>query len=365
MARNVGVKLELTRRADYAIRGMLCLARRPGQITSGGAIAAETHIPGRFVTQVMGDLVRAGLVEAKVGRAGGYRLARQPAAISVMAVVEAVEGDTRRESCVLRDGKCHPQSPCEVHEVFAQAQAALIGRLASATLASVVHPNGASIEAMHPASAHTDDVVVRRIQPSDRALLPDFYAGLSMDSRYARFLGTGNLSDEAVRSFCTPDHMHDEGFVALLGEGDRRRLVGHLCLEPAGPRRLELAVAVSDQMQGRGIGRLLMEAALQWATARQYEAILASALVGNSRVLRLLTSAPYPAHVAAAASGTVDVVIPLVPELLPDGPTALPAELRASARRRLRSGRHSAPSTRSCSRVVWRGRRPPARGAGG
>ncbi|HYI21481.1 MAG TPA: GNAT family N-acetyltransferase [Candidatus Limnocylindrales bacterium] len=363
----MGVRPELTRRADYAIRGMLCLARRAGQISSGAAIAAETQIPGRFVTQVMGDLVHAGLVDARIGRSGGYRLAAASDTISILAVVEAVEGDTHRTTCVLRDGRCNANNPCDVHEVFAQAQKALVERLARTTLADIVGAEAAKIDHIEPAGSwHADeDVVIRRIQPSDRELLPDFYASLSQDSRYSRFLGSGSLSDETMRSFCTPDHMHDEGFVALSHDADRSRVVGHLCLEPAGPGRLELAVAVSDQVQGRGIGRRLMEAALQWATSRHFEAILASALGGNSRVLRLLTSAPYPAHVAAAASGTVDIVIPLVPDLLPNGPTELPVELRASARRRVRSRRHKSPSTRSCSRVVWRDRRPPARGAGG
>ena len=208
------------------------------------------------------------------------------------------------------------------------------------------------------------EVSIRRVQPADTDDLVEFYLGLSLDSRHARFLGFSGVDGGSARTFCTPDHMHDEGFVAVIGDGDRRRLVGHLCLEPAGPRRLELAIAVSDLAQGRGIGRRLMKAALEWATARRFEAILASALVGNSRVLRLLKSAPYPAHVAAAAAGTVDVVIPLVPELLPDSSTVLPAELRASARRRVRRDRHRTPSTRSCSRVVWRDRRQPARGAG-
>ncbi len=348
------MRLELTRRADYAIRGMLCLARHPDRTTSGAAIAAEANIPGHFVTHVMGDLVHAGLVEAKIGRSGGYRLAVPPGEISIMALVEAVEGDTRRTTCVLRDGKCNADNPCEVHEVFAEAQKALVGRLARANLAGVVEARDGGIDSTKPTGSSNDgDLVVRRIQPSDRELLPDFYASLSPDSRYARFLGSGNLSDDAVRSFCTPDHMHDEGFVALLRDGDRPRVVGHLCLEPAGPGRLELAVAVSDAVQGRGIGRRLMVAALEWATARHFEAILATALVGNSRVLRLLTSAPYPAHVAAADSGAVDVVIPLVPELLPDRPTVLPAELRASSRRVGRR-RSRARTTKSCSRVVWR-----------
>jgi GNAT superfamily N-acetyltransferase len=205
-------------------------------------------------------------------------------------------------------------------------------------------------------------LVIRRIRPSDRDLLPAFYAGLSDESRYARFLGTARLSDEATRSFCTPDHMHDEGFVAILASDSGHRLVGHLCLEPAGKRRLELAVAVSDDVQGKGIGRRLMDAAHEWAGARHFEAILASAFATNSAVLRLLSAAPYPVHVTPAVGGVVDVVIPLVAELLPNQPVVVPPELLAS-RRAGRASRQPLTVSR-CSRVFWRCRRPPGRGAG-
>ena len=130
------MRLELTRRGDYAVRAMVDLARLPSEWETGGAIAARTDIPSRFVTQVMGDLVRGGLVEARIGRTGGYRLSHAPAEITVLALVEAVEGDSRRRRCVLRRGACRSESPCQVHDIFADAQEALIGHLAATSLAS-------------------------------------------------------------------------------------------------------------------------------------------------------------------------------------------------------------------------------------
>lgn len=132
------MRLQLTRRGDYAIRGMLVLAQHPDEIQSGAEIARRTQIPGRLVVQVMGDLVHAGLVEAHLGRNGGYRLARTAAAIPMLSIVEAVEGDSRRKSCVLRGTACSADYTCAVHDVFAGAQEALIARLAEASLASAV-----------------------------------------------------------------------------------------------------------------------------------------------------------------------------------------------------------------------------------
>lgn len=133
------MRLELTRRADYAVRAAISLSRHPETVVSGARLAADMQIPPRFVAQVMGDLVQAGLVVARTGRRGGYRLSRPPDEISVLAVVEAVEGDARRRTCVLRGGPCARDGVCDVHDVFSSAQDALLARLAAASLASVAH----------------------------------------------------------------------------------------------------------------------------------------------------------------------------------------------------------------------------------
>jgi Rrf2 family protein len=82
--------------------------------------------------------VRAGIVEATLGRGGGYRLGRPPRAVSVLEVVEAIEGDARRRACVLRSGGCDADRPCAVHDVFADAQDALLQRLCMATVQDLV-----------------------------------------------------------------------------------------------------------------------------------------------------------------------------------------------------------------------------------
>ena len=133
------MRLELTRRADYGVRAMLALARHAGdEPLSAARIAQAMAIPPRFVGQVMGDLVSAGFVEARTGRNGGYRLRRSPDAISIMAIVEATEGDSRRRTCVLRNAPCSRDGACDVHAIFAAAQDALIDRLSGSTLAMAV-----------------------------------------------------------------------------------------------------------------------------------------------------------------------------------------------------------------------------------
>jgi Rrf2 family protein len=129
------MRLELTRRADYAIRTTICLAREGGdRLIPAPAIARQMEVPGRFLPQIMQDLVRAGLVEGAPGRGGGYRLTRSPSRVSLLEVIEAVEGDVRRRTCVLRADACAPDRACGVHDLFASAQDALLDRLAQATV---------------------------------------------------------------------------------------------------------------------------------------------------------------------------------------------------------------------------------------
>lgn len=138
MLQTVAMRLELTRRGDYAIRAVIALARHDPEVVGAPRLSAETGIPRRFVAQVMTEVVRSGIAEARLGRSGGYRLGRPAASISVLDVVEAVEGDVGRRSCVLRNAPCGMDGTCDVHGVFMAAQDALIERLRTATIADLL-----------------------------------------------------------------------------------------------------------------------------------------------------------------------------------------------------------------------------------
>jgi Rrf2 family iron-sulfur cluster assembly transcriptional regulator len=139
------MRLELTHRGDYAVRAMLALAQAdPGRgRLSVRRIAADMSIPVAFLPQVMHDLVAAGLVDATTGRGGGYRLARPAIDISVLQIIESVEGDSRRTSCVLRGGPCGKDGHCDAHAVFFAAQDAMLDRLRSASLGDLGRPEAA------------------------------------------------------------------------------------------------------------------------------------------------------------------------------------------------------------------------------
>lgn len=133
------MRLELTRQGDYGIRAMVALAgRSETDWLSVPKISAEMAIPQRVLPRVMADLVRAGLVEGRIGRTGGYRLARPATRISLLDVIAALEPEPDFPVCVLRGGPCGVDGRCAVHEAFSGARQAMLQRFDDVSLDDVV-----------------------------------------------------------------------------------------------------------------------------------------------------------------------------------------------------------------------------------
>jgi Rrf2 family protein len=96
--------------------------------------SAVGSTPG-FVAQVLNPLVRARWVRSDPGRAGGYSLAVPLADVSVLAVIEAVEGPTDTGRCVLADRPCNEAGRCALHVPWQRARAQLLRELADTSVA--------------------------------------------------------------------------------------------------------------------------------------------------------------------------------------------------------------------------------------
>ncbi len=131
--------MSLSKRGDYVMRSAICLARAfdAGEARKIREVVAETEVPATFASQILADLVRAGLATSRAGRSGGYRLARDPARISSLEVVEAAEGPLRAERCALGDGPCRWEAVCPLHETWTGATARVRELLAETTLAEL------------------------------------------------------------------------------------------------------------------------------------------------------------------------------------------------------------------------------------
>jgi Rrf2 family protein len=142
------MRLELNRESQYAIRALVLLAVEEGRSLTGREIAARTDVPERFLGRVLGRLAAAEIVESRIGRTGGYTLRRAPETLSILEILETIEGPTRGARCVLRQRGCDPDAPCAIHPTWSSAQDGVIDTLGETSLAALV----ASERAIDPAS---------------------------------------------------------------------------------------------------------------------------------------------------------------------------------------------------------------------
>lgn len=154
---------------------------------------------------------------------------------------------------------------------------------------------------------------LRPIVPGDRDALARFYSSLSPESREARFHGAAPaIGDRAAAFFCGSDHVCREGIVAeAVGPDGRPEIVGHLLLEPAGPGTVEMAIAVADAWQHRGIGRAMLLEAVDWARAHGVDRLTASMRLTNVAVIGLVRSLGLPVRFGAADAGVIEATVEL------------------------------------------------------
>ena len=119
-------EMQLTRAADYAVRVMVHLAALPpGTRTSRTELAEAASCPEQFLSKVLQNLTRAGLVASHRGNTGGFELPETQRSASVLDVVEAIEGPTHLNLCLGGDGGCTRQASCPTYDVWVQAQRAM------------------------------------------------------------------------------------------------------------------------------------------------------------------------------------------------------------------------------------------------
>src|SRR5690242_5986690 len=111
--------MQLTRAADYATRVMVHLAQLPsGTRASLQALAEAVDVPEQFLSKVLQMLGRNRLIHSQRGAAGGFALAADPEQVSLLEVVEAVEGPIRLNLCLGPGEGCERKSWCAVHLVW-------------------------------------------------------------------------------------------------------------------------------------------------------------------------------------------------------------------------------------------------------
>jgi Rrf2 family protein len=132
--------MQITRQADYAVRAVLHLAElKNGGRAPTSKIASEQHIPPSFLAKIVSQLSVAGVVQTSRGARGGVSLAREPDAITLLEVVEAIDGPITLNECVNDPRSCPFADHCKVHNIWCKAQAELVQKLSSTNFASLIN----------------------------------------------------------------------------------------------------------------------------------------------------------------------------------------------------------------------------------
>jgi len=122
--------MQITRQADYAVRAVLHLARMGNsERAATSTVAKEQNIPPSFLAKIISQLSIAGLLHTSRGARGGVTLARDPKEITLLEVVEAIDGPIQLNECVGSDGNCHFEGSCPIKPVWCDAQEELVARL--------------------------------------------------------------------------------------------------------------------------------------------------------------------------------------------------------------------------------------------
>jgi Rrf2 family iron-sulfur cluster assembly transcriptional regulator len=131
------MRLEITRRAELAVRAMVVIGGAGGRLKSA-VIAGELGTTSAFVPQVVGPLVRAGWVRSDPGPTGGYAACASLDEVSVLEVIEAVDGATDVGRCVVADRPCDAGSRCALHVAWTRARSELVDELGATRLSDLV-----------------------------------------------------------------------------------------------------------------------------------------------------------------------------------------------------------------------------------
>ena len=134
--------MQLTRAADYAVRVMIHMAGLPpGSRLPLGTLAAAVAVPDSFLSKVLQTLTRAGLLISRRGTDGGFELAPGTTEVTLLDVVQAVDGPVQLNVCLRNDGACERMGSCTAHPVWQRAQTAMLAVLGAAKIGDLANPS--------------------------------------------------------------------------------------------------------------------------------------------------------------------------------------------------------------------------------
>ena len=146
--------LRVTKLTDYATVVLTVLAARPGEVLSATELAEAAGLEPPTVSKLLKPLAQAGLVEGLRGVHGGYRLNRAAHEITLVEIVEAMEGPLAMTECSQHDSQCGIAKQCGVRANWRLINDVVADALRGVTLAQMLRPPLADDPRRRPIAAH-------------------------------------------------------------------------------------------------------------------------------------------------------------------------------------------------------------------
>lgn len=127
-----------SRSAEYAIRAFVNLAQAPdGKFVMVKQIAQQERIPAHFLAKILQQLARKGLLRSSKGPTGGFSLRSSPHQISLVHIVEALDGLAEYQKCVSGLTECTDDAPCGMHDSWKALRSRIMEYLEQTTIADL------------------------------------------------------------------------------------------------------------------------------------------------------------------------------------------------------------------------------------
>ena len=129
----------LRRNTDYALRMMVNLASHfNGELMSARQLASDGHFSYQLGCKLLQKLHKAQLVKSGMGPKGGFALSRGPSEITLMEIINVLQGEIRMNKCLLGGEGCEFEPECEVNTKLVCLQLYIDGYLSGITLAEIL-----------------------------------------------------------------------------------------------------------------------------------------------------------------------------------------------------------------------------------
>jgi Rrf2 family protein len=128
----------VTRETDYAVRTVLYLAKNRNRMASVTEVADAMQIPKSFLAKLLQRLVRSHILASSRGINGGFQLAQKPSEITLLSIMEAVQGPAVINVCAIDSKRCKLSSTCAVHPVWVEIRKEVEKRLKRETISKLI-----------------------------------------------------------------------------------------------------------------------------------------------------------------------------------------------------------------------------------